>query len=684
MSEDEPDLCYVFASGAEARSPSKINNAGPAMRLKTAQVTNFRSVEDSEEFKVGDMTCLVGKNEAGKTALLTAIYGLNPYGNFSFDKTRDYPRRFLSDFEERHPDGRSRVVSTAWALDKDDVAAVAAVLGDAALTSHEIGLTHGIGHATKLWRVPIDHVAALAFLMDKHELDAVEREVLKDAKNAKGAAAAIAAQAQQSPRLQALSTALQAIREQDFILAAIDILAGRVPTFFMTSHFERMSGEVSITALAAAKAANKLEPSDRIFIDFLAYAGTSVEELVASTKLEELKAKCEGASNKISDEIFDYWTQNDALAVKIDIAAGLPDDEPPMNSGNVAKAWITNRHHRASVPLSERSAGFVWFFSFLAQFKQLKKTTGKAIILLDEPGLTLHGRAQADLLRYIEERLLPDHQVIFTTHSPFMVPSDRLADVLIVEDVVRYDQRRRATVEGTKVRDDVLLVSKDTLFPLQGALGYDLTQSLFVGKNTLLVEGPSDILYLQALSSALTQRKRTGLDPRWTLCPGGGIDKIASFASLFGANRLNLAVLCDVALGEKAKIEKLRKHQLLEADQVFTIADFTDQEESDVEDLFPHEKYAELLNETYGLKDKNKLTAERLAAANTKTQRVVKQAEAAFRVMPAEVDEFDHFAPSGWLIRHPEFLDAEDADIATALDRSEKLFKTLNALFEKK
>ncbi|WP_137959698.1 AAA family ATPase [Burkholderia sp. 4M9327F10] len=653
------------------------------MKLKTVRVTNFRSVEDSGEFNVGDMTCLVGKNEAGKTALITALYGLNPYGEFAYDKTNDYPRRFVSDFDERNPDGRSLVVSTVWTLDEDDVAAVAAVLGDAALSKREIGIARGIGYTDKEWSVPVDHAAALAFLMATHELDAVEREVLKGVAKAKDAVAAVAAQAQQSPRLQALQAVLAAFREQDFELAVVDVLAKRIPKFFFTSHFNRMSGEVSINALTAAKAANTLTPSDGIFLDFLAYAGTTVEELVGSTKLEELKAKCEGASNKISDEMFEYWTQNDALAVKIDIAAGLPGDKAPFNAGNVAKAWITNQHHRASVPLSERSAGFVWFFSFLAQFKQLQKTTGDAIILLDEPGLTLHGRAQADLLRYIEERLLPNHQVIFTTHSPFMVPSDRLSDVLIVEDVVKYDNRRRAIVEGTKVRDDVLMVSKETLFPLQGALGYDLTQSLFIGKNTLLVEGPSDVLYLQALSSALTQRKRTGLDPRWTLCPSGGIDKIASFASLFGANRLNMAVLCDVAVNEKGKIEKLRRHQLLEADQVFTIADFTGQEESDVEDLFPHGKYAQLLNETFALKGKNKLTAETLQAADTKTQRVVKQAEAAFRVMQGDVDEFDHFAPSGWLIRNPAFLDAKDDDTATVLDRVEHLFKTFNGLLRK-
>ena len=75
-----------------------------------------------------------------------------------------------------------------------------------------------------------------------------------------------------------------------------------------------------------------------------------------------------------------------------------------------------------SVPFSERSAGFIWFFSFLVKFAQVRKGGGSLILLLDEPGLTLHGKAQADLLRYFGEKLAPKHQVIFTTHSPFMVP----------------------------------------------------------------------------------------------------------------------------------------------------------------------------------------------------------------------------------------------------------------------
>lgn len=234
------------------------------------------------------------------------------------------------------------------------------------------------------------------------------------------------------------------------------------------------------------------------------------------------------------------------------------------NCRTMVKIQIDNLNHRVTVPLSERSAGFIWFFSFLSQFKQLKKSTGNAIILLDEPGLTLHGKAQADLLRYIEERLLPEHQVIFTTHSRFMVPSGKIDCVRIVEDVVRHEGRK-TTVFGTKVSSDVLSVDQDTLFPLQGALGYEITQSLFIAPNTLLVEGPSDILYLQAFSTALKSRKREGLDPRWVVCPSGGIDKISPFVSLFGGNSLNIAVLCDLAVGDKGKLERLKNSQILRA-----------------------------------------------------------------------------------------------------------------------
>ena len=143
-----------------------------------------------------------------------------------------------------------------------------------------------------------------------------------------------------------------------------------------------------------------------------------------------------------------------------------------------------------TVPFDDRSAGFTWFFSFLVKFSQVRKKQGNVIILLDEPGLNLHAKAQSDLLRYFKDKLEPNHQVIYTTHSPFMVPTDNIMSVRTVEDVVKYREGEEPEVLGTKVGDDVLSTDRDTLFPLRGALGYELSQSLFVGEHTLARRRP--------------------------------------------------------------------------------------------------------------------------------------------------------------------------------------------------
>lgn len=314
----------------------------------------------------------------------------------------------------------------------------------------------------------------------------------------------------------------------------------------------------------------------------------------------------------------------------------------------------------------------------MSQFKQLKKNTGKAIILLDEPGLTLHGKAQSDLLRYIESRILPEHQVIYTTHSPFMVPAQRLADVRVVEDVVDYRDPRRPLVKGTKVSADVLSVDKDTLFPLQAHLGYEITQSLFVGKHCLLVEGPSDVVYLQVLSRALQSRGRIGLDNRWTICPTGGLDKVTSFASLFSGNNLNIAVLCDYGSGDKAKVERLRQSQILQSGRVLTATDFTGKSESDVEDFFDAAFYCNLVGRAIGLDGSHALTTEKAVAAANGSPRLVKQVEAFCKTLPADFPEFGHYLPAEFLLRHPEMLDGDSPEVTKSLEQFEIVFKEVN------
>lgn len=650
------------------------------MKLTRAHVTHYRNIIDSGEVKIGPTTCLVGKNEAGKTAFLKALEGLRSVDESykEYGKTENYPRRYLADYDERHDGEDAVVTSTQWEMSDQDMAALESELGAGVVTERTVRISKQYGTATSTWWVPVDRAKVLAALVARYNLTAEEKTALGDARETARAASLLEALDRQTPAQIELLAAMQKFRGNDAHLRAIDILHARTPRFLYFSHYDRMSGEIAINQLAKDKQTPAgITTGDQVFLDFLEYAGTTLDELVQSKRFEELNARCEAAANRITDQIFEYWTQNDELQIQVLLTEGKPEDPLPFNSGPVARARVQNTLHRVSVPFSERSAGFIWFFSFLVKFAQIRKTRGNVIILLDEPGLTLHGTAQRDLLRYFDEQLAPNHQLIYSTHSPFMVPAQNLASVRTVEDVVTRDVRDRKVSQGTKIRADILTTDPQTNFPVFGAMGFEVTQGLIIAPNTLLVEGPSDILYLQAASAALRKRKRIGLDPRWAICPAGGIDKVLPFVRLFYGNKLNVAVLTDFERGQKRKLDDLYKSALLDHDRITLATDIAGKEEADIEDFFEPELLIDLINRAYALTGRNSLTLKKLTEAEPTTERLVKKAEAYFRVLPSSVPQFSHYDPALYLLQHPELLDGDDEGRLKTLDRFETAFKRI-------
>ncbi|SFJ53473.1 AAA family ATPase [Bradyrhizobium sp. Gha] len=654
------------------------------MKLIEAHVTNFRSAEDSESFSLENITCLVGKNEAGKSAILLALAALNPHPSTPvvFDKERDYPRRHLTAYSQRHKGEEAIAIQTKWKLTDEEIGDVRDVLGDKALKSPVIEISRRYNSKPE-WKFEIDNKKAVAHLLNGRDFNPEQLAGLKGADDLSDLAAKIAT----IPELTEDQTALlKWIKPHaSFHALMYSILETYFPKFMYFSNYDRMDGAVRLDFLKTWKSNNEIFKDEnsgaRLFMEFLEYAGVPLDEILTVGTYETFNAKLQAASNNITDQILEFWTQNPDLSVVVTIDPARPQDKPPLNENIIGRARIYNALHRVDTPFSERSAGFVWFFSFLVKFAQVKDDATPVVLLLDEPGLTLHGKAQGDLLRYFEEKLAPYHQIVYSTHSPFMVAPDKLTAVRVVEDQVELKGTRRVPL-GTKVREDILTRDPDTLFPLQGALGYEITQSLFIGKHTLLVEGASDILYLQALSSALKARKRTGLDTRWTMCPAGGIGNVRAFVSLFGGNKLDIAVLADQTKQDTKKIEELRKSEILRAGKVFTIADFTGKAESDIEDLFEIGLFAEIVNEAYTLPAKYQLTGSTLDKADTGTVRLVKKAEAAFKVLPEPLPIFDHFTPSAWLIRNLATLEATTQSVNETLDRAEKLFASVNSAIQ--
>ena len=582
------------------------------MKLTRIHIREFKSIQDSTEVKIGDVTCLVGKNESGKTALLQALYRLNPFieANGNFDVTDDYPRRAVSDYKKDVEAKRresAQVVQATYALASDDINAVEEIFGSECLKDENPAVTLHKGYSNKVEfdGLNVDDKAALTHLVKAAGLPQLLTVKLLDQETAEAMVDALA-DAEQTEAVQKLQPMLRKIFESDAGVSYVaydHILDDRMPKFLYFDEYYQMKGQDSLEALRQRVESGGLEGPDYPLLGLIDLAGLDLNQLAAPGRTEALLANLEAAENQLTQKVLNYWSQNRHLRMKFDIRPAQPEDPAGMTNGMNIWGRVHDTKHMVSTALGTRSRGFVWFFSFLAWYSQLRKQNENLILLLDEPGLSLHAKAQADLLRYFEEELKPHHQLIYTTHSPFMVDPRHFERVRIVQDLsIELDSDNLPEDrQGTQVITEVLDATPDSLFPLQGALGYEITQTLFIGPNCLVVEGPSDLRYIQTVSALLQEKGKAGLSADWTVTQAGGSGKISAFVALIGAQKdLKVAVLIDYQKNDRQSIEHLYKMKLLEKKGIFTYAQFTEADEADVEDMFDPKFYLRLVNGEFG------------------------------------------------------------------------------------
>jgi predicted ATPase len=690
------------------------------MKLVEVRIREFKSIWDSGPLKLDKATtCLVGKNEAGKTALLEAIYRLNPIieGDGDFDVTEDYPRSMVEDYSQDVESGRRKpatVVTATFQLEAAEIKAITQHLGPDAMTRPEVVLRKGYarnenGHCALHAEVPLSEAAIAQYLVENFQLPeplssvaskmtrlsqlAVylketskrQEQELRSAMAAaneltdpgeRAAALEFAKPLAESEQAKALRAHLAELLSHRNLGAHIweTCLAPGFPRFMYFDQYYQMEGRDNIEALKERKARNELKPSDHPLLGLLELARLDLDQVLQASRTQGLKNKLQSASNHLSSKVLKYWSQNKHLRMNFDVRPGLPDDPPGMQDGLNIWGEVFDSRHLISTGLHSRSTGFVWFFSFLAWYSAQKRQDQSLVLLLDEPGLSLHGRAQEDLLRYFEAEIAsnPKHQLVYTTHSPFMVDPAHFERVRIVQDKsIDSDGCLPREEDGTKVIMDVLEAGEESLFPLQGALGYEMHQALFIGPNCLVVKGAPDLLYLQVVSSVLQARARTGLDSRWTITPLGGAYKVPTFAALMGAQKgLTVAAFIDFQKGDGQIVESICKKKLLDKAQVLTFADFTGTKEADIEDMFGDDFYLVLVNAEYA----THLSRHDLNGASPRILARLK-ARLASNPLPNGA-AFDPYRPARRLAERPAELQIPEE----ALDRFETAFKHLNAL----
>ncbi len=638
------------------------------MRLVSVQVQNYRSIEDSGVVPVDRITCLVGKNESGKTAFTQALHLLNPLnplnGKTRFNDVMDYPSRRFSEYKRVRDDEPADVLTARFELTDTEVAAVVDEFGPDALSGREVTVTAGYS-STKTFNAPYNEPAIVQHLVAGLELPATERQRAEAAKSIITLTAVLKSIEEPHSTVTSLSDRIGSWRDRSLGKYLIDVYWGRwLPQFFYFDDYSTMRGRASLPHLAKRKANETLDEADKTFLSLLSTVDADLADF-ETLDFELLTRELEGAANGITDQVFRYWTQNQDLEVRIAISQADPQDEAPLDQGPIVNIRVYNPRHRVTVPFDERSRGFVWFFSFFAYFSNIEKDLDReTILLLDEPGLSLHATAQADFLRFIEERLATDHQVLYTTHSPFLIDASHLERVRTVQDV---------DGEGTKVTEDVFRTDSETVFPLQTALGYDLAQTLFVGPHCLLVEGPSDLIYLQLLSQACEERGLATLDERWVVTPVGGADKLSTFVSLLGGNQLDVAVLMDTSTKDRQRIQNLQDNGHLGRGALLQVSEFTGSKEADIEDLFHEDFYLRLVSGAYGLK--KRITAKQLKA---KGGRITKRVDQHFADEGLGNGRLNHYRPAAYFLREQAALLGELDD--DTVGRAGAMFQRLNGL----
>ena len=652
------------------------------MKLTKVRITEFQSVQNSTEFGVGDVTCLVGKNEAGKTALLKALYRLNPIieTEGSFDATDDYPRSSVSDYEEQVKAGRreqATVVQAAYELEPEDISAVKSMYGPTCFdgTAPAVTLRKGYGNQLEVVDLDVNGKEILGHLVEAEDLPKQVAGELSQLESVSDMVKVLS-KAEQTEAVENLAPILAGIAEYGiFRYIFDDVLKERLPKFLYFDEYYQMKGQDNLDALKQRVDSVALKESDHPLIGLIDLAGLKLDELVTPGRTEALIARLEAAENQLTQKVLPYWSQNKHLRMKFDIRTAQPGDGPGMTSGTNILGRVQDTKHMVSTPLGTRSRGFVWFFSFLAWYSKLQKEGQHLILLLDEPGLSLHARAQGDLLRYFEEQLKPHHQLLYTTHSPFMVDAGHFDRVRIVQDrsIEAESDDLPEDQQGTKVSTDVLEATPDSLFPLQGALGYEIHQSLFIGPNCLVVEGVSDLLYIQTLSAVLQRRGQRGLSADWTITPVGGASNVPTFVALIGAQtKLNVAVLIDFQKKDQQAIENLYKGKLRKKKQVLTFADFTGGTEADIEDMFATEVYLGLMNGEFGVQmSVTDLPGDR--------PRILQRVEEYLKKNPLPNSmTFNHYRPARFFSENIGSLQEELSN--ETLDRFQRAFDALNQL----
>jgi len=595
------------------------------LRLRKFRVQAFRCIHDSGDIVVGDLAAFIGRNESGKTTILQALTMLNRDEMISeLDLCDEMTERLKSDL---------RIVEGDFELNHDETEIVKERFPDLHITKLKIFRTNKNpeiqydfsdnkiskeeGKNLEHWQNSTKQLSNFVesipnYISKKLDVDFFTGDTPKDKK-------IIQAELDEFDNIlrDAATDEQQVISEWEKVYADITknvkkILIGNTetdalknfigdnihPRFVYFSDYKKILGNINLAEYIkeseneASAGIEYIEGFDRAeTVRNLLYLAEFEME-----KLEEFKNSpsklikfLNTASKKLTERLNPSW-KGEAINVEL-----------RLNPGNILSVVLSDVHKDGTITntglLNRRAEGFKWTFSFIVNFaaETQKAELKEAILLLDEPARNLHPTQQmgiSDLLK----NLAGSNQVLYATHSPFMIFDYTPGNLLVVE----LDRKKHLS----KIFYDYWKADDATLTPILYGLSKGLVDSITdreIGYNSrplIIVEAMSDTMYLNAFDKFL-QDPNISMNPL-NVVPAYNKNSVLPLSIFYHTHGYNTFVLLDNDYESNQTAEQLKNNKFSDPQIIFFESDGNLLQS--IEDYMEVDDYLYAVNQTYEIK----------------------------------------------------------------------------------
>ena len=594
------------------------------MRLRKFRVRAYRCIHDSGEIRVGDLAAFVGRNESGKTTILQALTLLNKEQQISdldlcdelVDELKSELKLAEGDFELNHEE--TNLIKETF----PDIPEIKKIkifrTNTNPIPQYDFGdvdISESENSGLNSWENFREKATAYLDTIPNHirikldtrffeggapETEEIFRNSMAEFGNNLHVLAAdeplVVSEWEKiadepSANFQNL---LVGTTEKMALENFIEI--NLHPRFVYFSDYRKIIGNINLNEYSKERDSPSIEYTEEEFdkaetVDNLFYLAEldvdALEECKNSpSQLIKLLNTC---SKRLTDKLNPAW-KGDPIHVEL-----------RLNPNNVMSVVISDVHKDGTVTntglLNRRAEGFKWTFSFIVNFaaETQRAELKEAILLLDEPARNLHPTQQrgiSDLLK----NLAGSNQVLYATHSPYMIFDYAPGNLLVVE----LEKKKHLS----RIFYDYWNADDATLTPILYGLSRGLVESIVdreIGYNSrpvIIVETISDTMYLNAFDKFLE-------DPNISMNPLNIVaaynkNSVLPLAIFYRNHGYNTFVLLDNTDESQDISAKLIANEFSKVQTIFFEQKGTPLQS--IEDYIVPEDYLYAVNQTYGIK----------------------------------------------------------------------------------